>query len=396
MSETKTSQKRVTSDDLLALLDKQDQNLDQRDMVTNKNGRSRPRSIGPGFQGISGSSDEKVEDFKAVLKNKVIVDNKISNEQKNVPEWASSKRHIDVKKIEKKKHEGEEKKTPAWANKINSTKKFIDAEKENKKDKKLNSMKTPAWANKLNSARASIEASKEEKNDEAKNAPAWARKLNNTKKFTEDSSPININTSPALNENHVSNSSETQYETITTNDPELVPSTDKQEKKIHISAHSKESLPEEEPKDIKQTREPSPSLDSDTQISRVDRNRGPKKNSESLHKEKESSLESKSETRGPRKTRQLESEPELESRRQTRHDEVEENSVRSQRNRNTTENNDTTQRRRNREAEDEDEEISRSSRSRSLRNTEREKEDREEDEARASRRRALRTRKQEE
>lgn len=187
---------KITAEELIAL-GEQKIEITDRDMAQRKNQQNKqPAKIGM-FEGVKPNGQEKISNFKSVLKRSVSIDQIEKKEiptRKEKPDWAKKERKIDVRKIGKKDDVDVNMNsvTPEWAGRIKTGKHFNI---ENGKSKQTSALPSvPTWAKKLNATKEyGIRKEKEKKAQRlAKRAegPAWKVKLRDAQRFKEKNSNI--------------------------------------------------------------------------------------------------------------------------------------------------------------------------------------------------------------
>lgn len=187
------SNRRLRADELLAVVNQQQREEEERlRSLQQKNQKNKKTTVKQFIPTSSG--DEKISDFKSVLKNKVNIEEKEDKprEKQDKPEWANKKINVNVDKLDKemkeKQHAQTNGKAPEWAGKVRS-KGLIGLE--TKKPKPENKT-VPAWKTKLKK----IESQSSGKFGNESSGPAWSRKLNYVKRKAIENADANNNEEP--------------------------------------------------------------------------------------------------------------------------------------------------------------------------------------------------------
>ena len=187
------SNRRLRADELLAVVNQQQKEEEERLRSLQQKNQKNKKTTVKQFIPTSGG-DEKISDFKSILKNKVNIEEKEDKpkEKQDKPEWANKKINVNVDKLDKEMKEKQHAQTngtaPEWAGKVRS-KGLIGLE--NKKPKSENKT-VPAWKVKLKK----IESQSSGKVDNESSGPAWSRKLNYVKRKAIENADANNNEEP--------------------------------------------------------------------------------------------------------------------------------------------------------------------------------------------------------
>lgn len=183
-SDDQISKKNISPEELLEMAYENVPDAKLRDGATRKpTGDQVKKTGGIDYEGVTGC-DQKVSDYKSVLKNRVTAPETAKPRSKTTsdkPSWANQgSRRVDFSKLEEKKKDHNEDEAPPkspWSIKLKSSGRLSDLE--NKKPH-TQSTSAPAWATKAAKTRcnfADLEAPKQSR-ENSTDKPEWFTKTN--------------------------------------------------------------------------------------------------------------------------------------------------------------------------------------------------------------------------